>query len=150
MSNETTAVTDPAMLAAVFNENWQNARNVKSERISLMNTFSLVSAGVLTLLQSVRGSAMLEISLLLFMCLFSVVGLLTSLRLKGELEECLAKIQAISVQMNVSDFVALGQVADKVPRYPKFRWMFPLFYSMTTAGFVALIVYRLLTGEPIR
>lgn len=151
MSSETpTAVTDPTIFAAVFNENWQNARNIKSERISFMNTFSLVSAGVLTLLQSVRGSALLEISLLLFMCLFSVVGLLTSLRLKGELEECLAKIQAISVQVNINDFVALGQLAGKVSRYPKFRWMFPLFYSMTTAGFVALIVYRLLTGEPIR
>ena len=150
MSNETPAAIDPDMFAAVFSENWQNARNIKSERISFMNTFSLVSAGVLTLLQSVRGSALLEISLLLFMCLFSVVGLLTSLRLKGELEECLAKIEAMSVQVNINEFVALGQLAGRLSRYPKFRWMFPLFYSMTTAGFVTLIAYRLITGESIR
>src|SRR6185437_4665495 len=101
MNKETHAVTD-TMFAAVFNENWQNARHIKSERLSFMTAFSLVSAGVLTLLQSVRSSAVLQVTLLVFMCLFSLFGLLTSLRLKGELEECLAKIKAMSVQANIS------------------------------------------------
>src|SRR6266481_4249639 len=108
MTNETPpAVTDPRIFAAVFGENWQNARHIKSERISFMNAFSLISAGVLTFLQGVRGSALLQIALLFFMCLFSLFGLLTSLRLKGELEECLAKIKAMSAHANVSEFVAL-------------------------------------------
>ena len=38
------------------------------------------------------------------MCLFSLVGLLTSLRLKGELEECLAKIKAMSTQLQYQPF----------------------------------------------
>ena len=46
--------------------------------------------------------------LLLFMCLFSVTGLLTSLRLKGELEECLAKLETMSVQANLNGFVTPG------------------------------------------
>jgi hypothetical protein len=146
----TPAVTDPAIFAAVFNENWQNVRHIKTERISFLNAYSLISAGVLTLVQNVRGSALLELTLLLFMGLFSVVGLLKSLRLKGELEECLAKIEAMSAQVNINEFVALGQLAGTLSRYPKFRWMFPLFYSMTSAGFVALIAYRLVTGESIR
>ena len=82
------------------------------------------------------------------MCLFSLFGFLTSLRLKGELEECLAKIEAMSAQANISQFVAL-ELEGKLSRYPRFRWIFPTFYSMTTAGFVALIVYRLITGEAI-
>ena len=136
------------MFAAVFNENWQNARHIKSERISFLTTFSLINAGVLTFLQSVRSSAVLQVTLLVFMCLFSLFGLLTSLRLKGELEECLAKIKAMSVQANISEFVAL-ELEGKLSRYPKFRWIFPTFYSMTTAGYVALIVYRLATGKAI-
>ncbi len=148
MNKENPAVTDASMFAAVFNENWQNARHIKSERLSFMSTFSLISAGVLTFLQSVRSSALLQVALLVFMCLFSVFGLLTSLRLKGELEECLDKIKAMSVQANISEFVAL-EVAGKLSRFPKFRWIFPIFYSMTTAGFVALIAYRLVTGEAI-
>jgi hypothetical protein len=37
-----------------------------------------------------------QLALLIFMCLFSLIGLLISLRLKVELEECLAKLQALS------------------------------------------------------
>jgi len=149
MSNQTPAFTDPVIFVAVFNQNWENARHIKTERISFMNAFSLISAGVLTLLQNVQGSALLQIALLLFMTSFSIIGLLTSLRLKGELEDCLAKIQAMSVQTNVNDFIALGQLEGRLSRYPKFRWIFPVFYSMTTAGFVALMAYRL-TGAAIR
>jgi hypothetical protein len=147
MNKETPAVTD-TMFAAVFNENWQNARHIKSERISFLTTFSLINAGVLAFLQSVRSSAVLQVTLLVFMCLFSVFGLLTSLRLKGELEECLAKIKAMSAQANITEFVAL-ELEGKLARYPKFRWIFPVFYSMTTVGYVALIAYRLVTGEAI-
>jgi hypothetical protein len=148
MSKEAPAAIDPTLFEAVFKENWENARHIKNERIWFMNAFSLITAGVLTLFQSVRGSAVLQITLLLFMCLFSVI--LTSLRLKGELEECLAKLEAMSVQANINEFVALGQREGKFSRYPKFRWIFPFFYSMTTVAFVALIAYRLIAGETIR
>jgi hypothetical protein len=148
MSNELLAAPDPTVFVAVFNQNWDNARHIKTERISFMTAFSLVSAGVLTLLQNVRGSALVQIALLVFMTLFSAIGLLTSLRLKGELEECLAKIKAMSAQANISEFVAL-ELEDKLSRYPKFRWIFPIFYAMTTAGYATLIAYRLVTGEAI-
>src|SRR5205809_5786678 len=98
MSNQTPAAIDPDMFAAVFSENWDNARYIKSERISFMNAYSVICAGVLALLQSVQASDLIRIALLFFMTLFSLVGLLTSLRLKSELEECLAKIEAMTAQ----------------------------------------------------
>jgi hypothetical protein len=150
MSNETPAPIDPGMFAAVFSENWDNVRYIKSERISFMNAYSVICAGVLALLQSVQASELIRIALLFFMTLFSIVGLLTSLRLKSELEECLAKIEAMTTQAKVSQFVALGQLEGRAAQYPKFRWIFPIFYSMTTAGFITLIAYRLVTGEVMK
>ena len=150
MNKEIPAGSDATIFAAVFNENWQNVRHIKSERISFMNAYSLITAGVLTLLQNVQATDLMRTGLLVFMSLFSLFGLLTSLRLKGELEECLAKIEVMSAQARLSQFVALGQLEGRSSRYPRFRWMFPIFYSMTTAGFIALIVYRLLSGGPIR
>ncbi len=150
MNTEIPAGTDATMFAAVFNENWQNARHIKSERLSFMNAYTLISAGVLTLLQNVQATDVIRTGLLIFMSLFSLFGLLASLRLKGELEECLAKIEVMTTQASMSQFVALGRLEGKSSRYLRFRWMFPIFYSMTTAGFVALIVYRLLSGVPIR
>ncbi len=119
MSNETPAAIDPDMFAAVFSQNWDNARHIKSERISFMNAYSVICAGVLALLQSVQASDLIRIALLFFMTLFSLIGLLTSLRLKGELEECLARIEAMSVQARVNDFVALGQLGRKVAALSK-------------------------------
>jgi hypothetical protein len=54
-----------------------------------MNIFSVISTGALSLLQTIRSGALLQLSLLSFMCLFSLIGLLIRLRLKAELEECL-------------------------------------------------------------
>jgi xanthine/uracil permease len=150
MNTEIPAGTDATIFAAVFNENWQNVRHIKSERISFMNAYSLITAGVLTLLQNVQATDLMRTGLLVFMSLFSLIGLLTSLRLKGELKECLDKIEAMSAQASMIQFVALGQLEGRSSRYLRFRWMFPIFYSMTTAGFIALIVYRLLSGAPIR
>ena len=141
----TTAV--PTIFAAIYQQNWENVRHIKSERIWFMNTFSAISAGALSLLQTIRGEAVLQLSLLFFMCLFSVIGLFTSLRLKAELEECLGRIQAMVAEAQVGQFVALGQSAGQLSRYPKFRWIFPVFYSMATVGFIALLVYRLTAGE---
>ena len=150
MSNETPAAIDPEIFEAVFSQNWDNARHIKSERISFMNAYSVICAGVLALLQTIQAGELIRIALLFFMTLFSLIGVLTSLRLKSELEECLEKIEAMTVQAKVSQFVALGQLEGKPSRYPRFRWIFPIFYAMTTAGFIALIVYRLVTSQPIR
>jgi hypothetical protein len=150
MSNETPATIDPDMFATVFSQNWDNARHIKSERISFMNAYSVICAGALALLQTIQASELIRIALLLFITLFSLIGVLTSLRLKSELEECLAKIEAMTVQTSVSEFLTLGQLEGEPSRYPRFRWIFPIFYSMTTVGFVALIIYHLVTGGPVR
>jgi hypothetical protein len=147
MTNEKPAATNPAFFAAVFNQNWENVRHVKNERISFMNAYSLINAGVLTLLQNVHSSDLIRLVLLFFMILFSAFGFLTSLRLKAELEESLDKIRAISMATEVGEFVALGQLEGKPSHYPRFRWLFPVFYMMTTAGFITLLLYRLITGQ---
>ena len=150
MSNETPAAIDPDIWNAVFQENWANVRHIKSERIWFTNIFSIITAGALSLLQSTRGEAVVEFSLIGFMCLFSLMGLLTSLRLKAELEECLEKLQAMVVEAHVEKFVALERSEGALARYPQFRWIFPAFYIISLIGFVALLVYRLLVGEPIQ
>lgn len=146
MNTENAPTTAPEFFVAIFQQNWENARHIKSERIWFMNIHSVVSAGALSLLPSFRSipsHLTLELTLIFFLFLFSAIGLLTSLRLKAELEECLAKLQALVKQMNVSEFVALEQSEGDLARYPKFRWMFPIFYAMMIAGWLGLFVYLL-------
>ena len=143
MNNPVPNATHPEIFKTIFEQNWENVRNIKSERIWFMNTYSVITAGALSLLQGIHASAVLQISLISFMCVFSLIGLLISLRLKAELEECLGKLHAMAAQAQVVEVVALGQLEGRLSRYPKFRWVFPVFYSMATAGFIALLVYRL-------
>lgn len=145
-ADEVSPVVASDMLVAAFSENWDNARHIKSERISFMNAYSLICAGVLALLQSAQASNLIRIALLCFMALFSLIGLLTSLRLNGELEECLAKIEALTLKTNVNELVALGRLQGRSSHYPKFRWIFPVFYAMTTSGFITLIICALATA----
>ncbi len=130
------------MLLAVYQQNWENARHIKNERLSFTNIYCIVAAGMLSLLHTVAGQRLLEISMLVFLVLFSVIGLLTSLRLKAELEECLHKIDQIVLQTGVEPVSALSEAKGVPTRYPKFRWIFPWFYSIGTVGFLILLLER--------
>ena len=139
-----TAIT--AHFATIFQQNWENVRGIKSERMWFMNTYSVISAGSLTLLKGIHGERVIELTLILALCLLSMVGLISSLRLKAELEECLEKIEAMVARARVDEFVALGRPEGELLRYPAFRWVFPIFYSLGIALFVGLLVYRLAGG----
>ena len=78
MSDQQPITTDPAIWNAVFQENWANVRHIKSERIWFTNIFSIITAGSLSLLH-VSGEAVPQLLLIGFMCVFSLMGLLTSL-----------------------------------------------------------------------
>jgi hypothetical protein len=64
--------------------------HIKSERIWFMNIFSVISAGALSLLQTIRSGALLQLLLLLFMRLFSLIGRLYPCRHEREMasNEC--------------------------------------------------------------
>ncbi len=138
-----------AVVLAVFRQHWENARHIKNERLSFTNIYAIVSGGILSLVHSVQGQGqvVLEVSILLFLCFFSVIGLLTSLRLKAELEESLRNIEKTVARLGMQPLMPVVDSHGTLTRYPKFRWLFPVFYTISTAGFVTLLLYRLVAGR---
>lgn len=130
----------------MFQQHWENTRHIKNERLSFTNIYAIVSAGILSLLHSIRGEFVLEMSILVFLCCFSVIGLLTSLRLKAELENCLHSIEQTVARLGMEQFMPVVDAQGALTRYPKFRWLFPVFYSIASAGFIGLLAYRLSSG----
>lgn len=131
------------LLLAVFQQNWENARHIKNERLWFTNIYAMITAGTLSLLQVARGNFPLEVTIIIFMLLFSIIGLLTSFRLKAELEECLHVIHQIAASGGMDSLMALSR-EDGIPiRYPKFRWIFPWFYALVSFGFLALLTVKL-------
>ena len=133
-------------LLTVFQQHWENARHIKNERLSFTNIYAIVSAGILSLLHSIRGDFVLEISMLVFLPCFSVIGLLTSLRLKAELESYLHSIEQTVARLGMEQFMPVVDAKGALTRYPKFRWLFPVFYAIASAGFIGLLAYRLSSG----
>jgi hypothetical protein len=146
VGSEDGIVANSALILAAFQQNWENVRHIKSERMWFMNTNAVITAGVLSLLQNIRGEFVLQLSLIFCMCILSLIALVTSLRLKAELEECLEKIQTMITREQLNDIVALGRLeGHRSP--PAFRWIFPVIYSIVTAFFVALFFYQLALGS---
>lgn len=133
-------------LLTVFQQHWENARHIKNERLSFTNIYAIISAGILSLLHSIRGEFVLEICILVFLCCFSVIGLLTSLRLKAELENCLHSIEQTVARLGMEQFMPVVDAQGALTRYPKFRWLFPVFYAIASTGFIGLLAYRLSGG----
>ena len=71
----------------------------------------------------------------------------TLARLKAELEECLHNIERIVAQTGLEEFMPVVDARGSLTRYPKFRWLFPVFYSICTVGFLILLLYRLAGGR---
>jgi hypothetical protein len=131
------------LFLAVFQQNWENARHIKNERLWFTNIYAIIAAGILTVLQLARDNHAIEITVIGFMVLFSVIGLLTSFRLKAELEECLHNIHQIASSEGLDSLMALSR-EDGVPiRYPQFRWIFPWFYGLVSLGFLAVLIIKL-------
>jgi hypothetical protein len=133
-----------AQFDPVFKQNWENARFIKSERLASANIYAIVVAGTLSLMTTGRSSAVMELVLVGFLWILSVVALLTSLRLKAELEDCLRCIQALARRAEVEEFVSLGAITRGIAHHVKFRWMFPILYAFTSVGFLILLAYRIL------
>lgn len=134
-------------LLMVFQQHWENARHIKNERLFFTNIYAVVSAGILSLLHSIRGEFVLEISMLVFLSCFSLIGLLTSLRLKAELENCLRSIERTVARLGMEQYMPLVDDQGSLTRYPKFRWLFPVFYSLASLGFLGLLAYRVSLGR---
>jgi hypothetical protein len=138
--------SEKRVVLTLLSQHWENARHIKNERLSFTNIYCLVVAGILGLLHSVRGEMLMEASLLIFLISFSIIGLLTSLRLKAELEYCLRHVENIVEQLSMQSLMPPVDGAGTKIRYPKFRWLFPTFYSIAIAGFVFILLARVHGG----
>ena len=131
------------MFLVIFKEHWENVRHIKNERLTFTNIYGIITAGTLSLMHNVGSRSALEFSLIIFLLVFSIIGLLTSLRLKLELEEALDSIEKMLLETDFHPFMSVDPQASTFSPIPKFRWVFPIFYFVTSLGFSVLLFVRL-------
>jgi hypothetical protein len=137
---------DEVTFAALLRESCENVRHVRNERIWFGNIYVAAAAAGLALLPREAFGAsdgLPGILLLTFLTVFSSVAWFSSLRLVAELEEALNRLAALTERQGVSQYVSLGVSHRVVGARMKLRWVFPLFYGLTTLGFLTVLIARL-------
>lgn len=144
MNNDQQPDPDRKIFLAVFQQNCENLRHIKTERLLNANIYGFIVAASLSVLRGVKGAVLPELSLVFFLFVFSVMWLLTSLRLKAELEECSNRIAAMVREIGLESYAGMGASVEHFEKYPRLRSMFPLFYAFTSLCFLALLIYTLM------
>ncbi|MBM3949586.1 MAG: hypothetical protein FJ312_10215 [SAR202 cluster bacterium] len=134
-------------LVAILNQNWENARHIKNERMWFTNIYALVVGTTLSLMHGTANDFVFEIALIAFIGALSVFGLVTSLRLKAELEHCLRQIDSILEQIRLPKYMNTRRNSQDISRIVAIRWLFPTFYATTSVASVVLLALRIATGR---
>ena len=137
-------VANPALATAAYVQAWENVRHIRNERIWFTNAYSAIVAGSLAaLLRDGESVASRSTTVgLLILVLFSFASLMSSIRLVAELRNSIANVQ------RAVDETGMGRMVGSIEPLNGFglpmRWLFPIYFSLSTAALVVLFVVHLL------
>ena len=57
---------EPSLYAMLLQQNCENGRHIKSERFWFLNTYSVVTAGVLSIMHTMQTQKVIELALLTY------------------------------------------------------------------------------------
>ena len=138
--------SNPALAAAAYVQAWENVRHIRNERIWFTNAYSAIVAGSLAglLRDSASVTSRATTVGLLILVLFSFASLISSIRLVAELRNYIANVQRAVDENGMGRMVgAIEPLSGFGARLPM-RWLFPIYYSLSTAALAALFVVHLL------
>jgi hypothetical protein len=136
--------SNPALAAAAYVQAWESVRHIRNERIWFTNAYSAIVAGSLAALlrDSESVTSMSTTVGLLILVLFSFASLISSIRLVAELRNSIANVQ------RAVDETGMGRMVGSIEPLNGFllpmRWLFPIYFSLSTAALVVLFVVHIL------
>jgi hypothetical protein len=136
---------NPALAAAAYVQAWENVRHIRNERIWFTNAYSAIVAGSLALLlrdgQSVTSRS--TAAGLLILVLFSFASLISSIRLVAELRNSIASVQRAVDENGMGRMVGTIEPLSGLGARLPMRWLFPIYFILSTAALVVLFVVHL-------
>ena len=138
--------TDPALAAAAYVQAWESVRHIRNERIWFTNAYSAIVAGSLAGLLRDNASVTNRSTTvgLLVLVLFSFASLISSIRLVAELRNYIANVQRAVDETGMGRMVGTIEPLSGFGARLPMRWLFPIYFSLSTAALVVLLVVHLL------
>lgn len=141
------ATTAPQIVVAAYVQACENIRHIRNERIWFTNAYTAVVAGGLALLlhdnESSANQAPKSIGLLVLV-LFSILSFLSSIRLVVELRTAIAHVRRLANECGLGQLVILAEPPRGFGSSLPMRWVFPIFFVLTTGALVALLVIHIM------
>ena len=138
---------EPKLVAAAYTQAWENIRHIRNERIWFTNAYTAVVAGGLAFLLRDNGSSANQAPKsigLLVLVLFSFVSIMSSIRLVAELRTSIANLKRMVDENGIGRIVGMIEPPAGFGTSLPMRWVFPIFFSLTTASLVVLLVLHLM------
>ena len=138
--------TNPALAVGAYVQAWENVRHIRNERIWFTNAYSAIVAGSLAALLRDSDSVTNRSTTvgLLVLVLFSFASLMSSIRLVAELRNSIANVQRAVDENGMGRMVGTIEPLSGFGARLPMRWLFPIYFSLSTAALVVLLVVRLL------
>ena len=138
--------TNPALAAAAYVQAWENVRHIRNERIWFTNAYSAIVAGSLAGLLRDSGSFTSKWATvgLLILVLFSFASLMSSIRLVAELRNSIANVQRAVDETGIGRMVGTIEPLSGFGVWLPMRWLFPIYFILSTAALAVLFVVHLL------
>ena len=137
----------PGIVAAAYTQACENVRHIRNERIWFTNAYTAVVAGGLAFMLRDNGSSANQAPKsigLLVLVLFSVLSIMSSIRLVAELRTAIANLKHLINLNGMETIVGMVEPPRGFGTSLPMRWVFPIFFSLTTASLVVLLVIHLL------
>ena len=135
-----------ALAAAAYVQAWENVRHIRNERIWFTNAYSAIVAGSLAALLRDSESVTSRSTTvgLLVLVLFSFASLISGIRLVAELRNSIANVQRAVDETGMGRMVGTIEPLSGFGVWLPMRWLFPIYFSLSTAALVVLCVVHLL------
>lgn len=131
------------MLRCIYEQNWQQLRHAEDERLGFTAIYCAVVSGVLSFLTGWEddGSLAVSVALIAFLLLFTVLGLLVSLRLRSAIHYHRDKISDTLTEMKESTLTGIGVPVTR-PDWDPFalRNIFPAFYCLAFFTVLSVLI----------
>jgi hypothetical protein len=130
----------------VYVQAWENVRHIRNERIWFTNAYSAIVAGTVAALlrDSASGTSSATTVGLLVLVLFSFASLVSSIRLVAELQNFIANVQRAVDENGMGRMVGPIEPLSGLGARLPMRWLFPIYFSLSTAALLVLLVVHLL------
>ena len=125
-------------LIAALNQNWQHVRHIENERLQFTYIYVILVAGILAFLEKFGFSG--HIYLILFLVMFSFLGLIVTLKIGLEFDNHISRIKEIVKKLHLDEFMGLPTSYSGIGKIIRVKNAFIGFYVIMFLMWLYLLI----------